>query len=135
MTRFVVEEKRPVELENLFMVGDRTFEREHLFPTLIDGRPNPEGARLEEQSRKLGGRSAGKGRGRRSLYTPSRLDVVERLNEEGLLPAIFFIFSRNGCNEAAESCFKQGLRLTSPDERRRITQIIESRLEIWKMMI
>lgn len=128
MTRFVVEEKRPVALENLFMVGDRTFEREHLFPTLIDGRPNPEGARLEEQSRKLGGRGAGKGRGRKSLYTPSRLDVVERLNEEGLLPAIFFIFSRSGCNEAAESCFKQGLRLTSPDERRRISQIIQSRL-------
>ncbi|MEI8390969.1 MAG: DEAD/DEAH box helicase [Actinomycetes bacterium] len=128
MTRFVVEEKRPVELENLFMVGDRTFEREHLFPTLIEGRPNPEGARLEEQSRKMGGRAATKGRSRRTLYTPSRLDVVERLNEEGLLPAIFFIFSRNGCNEAAQSCFKQGLRLTSPDERRRIAQIIQSRL-------
>lgn len=128
MTRFVVEEKRPVELENLFMVGDRNFEREHLFPTLIDGHPNPEGARLEEQSRKMGGRGAMKGRSRRTLYTPSRLDVVERLNEEGLLPAIFFIFSRNGCNEAAESCFKQGLRLTSPDERGRITQIIQSRL-------
>ena len=127
-TKFVVEEKRPVELENLYMVGDKTAQREHLFPTLVSGRPNPEAARLEDQTRKIGGRGPVKGRPRRALYTPSRLEVVDRLNEEGLLPAIFFIFSRNGCNEAAHSCLKQGLRLTSPDERRRIQEIVANRL-------
>ena len=89
-TRFVVEEKRPVELENLYMVGDKTAQSEHLFATLVSGRPNPEAARLEDQTRKIGGRGPVKGRPRRALYTPSRLEVVDRLNEEGLLPAIFF---------------------------------------------
>jgi ATP-dependent RNA helicase HelY len=127
-TRYIVEEKRPVELENLFMVGDKSTEREHLFPTLVAGRPNPEAGRLEDQSRQVRGRGSTKGRPRRMLFTPARIDVVERLQEEGLLPAIYFIFSRNACDEAAASCLKQGLRLTTPDEKSRIGGIIRERL-------
>lgn len=127
-TSFVVEEKRPVELENLYMVGDKTSQREHLFPTLVNGRPNPEVGRLEDQGRRVRGRGSARGGARRPLFTPSRLDVVERLDEEGLLPAIFFIFSRNQCDEAAASCLRAGLRLTSPDERSRIGRIIRQRL-------
>lgn len=127
-TRYIVEEKRPVELENLYMVGDKTTGREHLFPTLVDGRPNPEAGRLEDQSRFVRGRGPTKGRARRTLYTPSRIEVVERLEQEGLLPSIYFIFSRNACDEAAASCLKQGVRLTTPDEKVRIGQIIRERL-------
>ena len=128
-TRFIVEERRPVELENLFMVGDKTTGREHLFPTLVDGRPNPEAGRLEDQTRQLRGRGPVKGRPRRLLYTPSRMEVVERLHDEGLLPAIYFIFSRNACDEAAASCLKQGVKFTTPDERDRIRGIIAERLD------
>ncbi|MFM8847442.1 MAG: DEAD/DEAH box helicase, partial [Actinomycetota bacterium] len=128
-TRFIVEERRPVELENLFMVGDKTTGREHLFPTLVDGRPNPEAGRLEDQSRQVRGRGPVKGRPRRLLYTPSRMEVVERLHDEGLLPAIYFIFSRNACDEAAASCLKQGVKFTTPDERDRIRGIIAERLD------
>src|SRR3954463_10098613 len=35
----VIEEKRPVELHNLYLVGDRSGERLLLVPTLVDGRP------------------------------------------------------------------------------------------------
>ena len=126
-TSFVVEERRPVELENLYMIGDRTSEREHLVPTLVGGRPNPDVSRLEGQLRRPRGRSPVRG-ARRPLFTPSRLDVVERLDEEGLLPAIYFIFSRNQCDEAAAGCLRAGLRLTSPDERARIERIIRQRL-------
>ena len=45
-TRFIVEDRRPVELENLYMVGDKTTGREHLFPTIVDGRPNPEAGQI-----------------------------------------------------------------------------------------
>ena len=127
-TRFVFEEKRPVELENLYLVGDKTSQREHLLPTLVANRPNPEVLRLEEQSRRMAGHSRSRGRPRLALYTPSRLEVVDRLKDENLLPSIFFIFSRNGCNEAAQSCLKQGLSLTTADERRRIKEIVQRRL-------
>ena len=39
------------------------------------------------------------GNGRR-VWIPSRADVVDRLDREGLLPAIVFIFSRVGCDAA-----------------------------------
>ena len=41
-TAAVIEERRPVSLESLYLIGDRTAERLHLLPTLVDGRPNPE---------------------------------------------------------------------------------------------
>jgi ATP-dependent RNA helicase HelY len=66
--------------------------------------------------------------GRRRLFTPSRLEVVELLETSGMLPAICFIFSRNQCDEAARACLAAGVRLTSGAERDRIREIVEARL-------
>jgi len=128
-TRAVVEDKRPVELECLYMVGDKSTEREHLLPLLVNGRPNQEVGRLMDQGARPGRRGSYRPKARRSFFTPSRLDVVERLREEDLLPAIHFIFSRNQCDEAARSCSRQNIKLTTPDERRRIRRIVEERLD------
>jgi ATP-dependent RNA helicase HelY len=46
-----------------------------------------------------------------------------------MLPVIYFIFSRNQCDEAARACLDSGLRFTSPDERDRIRQIVDARLD------
>ena len=46
-TGMVIESHRPVELKNLFVVGDRSAERLHLLPTFVDGRPNREAIRLD----------------------------------------------------------------------------------------
>ena len=46
-TRLVLEERRPVELRNLYLVGDRQSEEPHLLPTLVDGHPNREAERLD----------------------------------------------------------------------------------------
>jgi ATP-dependent RNA helicase HelY len=43
-TAAVIEERRPVELHNLYLIGDRGADRLHLLPTFVDGRPNPEAA-------------------------------------------------------------------------------------------
>ncbi len=56
---------------------------------------------------------------------PSRSDVVERLDREGLLPAITFIFSRAGCDAAVQQCLRAGLRLTTTDERMEIRRIAD----------
>ncbi|MGA0878691.1 MAG: DEAD/DEAH box helicase [Ilumatobacteraceae bacterium] len=124
-TRFIVEEKRPVDLENHIMVGEKGRDEEHFLPVLVSGRPNPTMVRLEEHVRVARGRGGGRTRLRYALQTPRRLDVVERLRREDLLPAIFFIFSRQACEEAAHSCLSGGLRLTTPFERSRIATIIE----------
>jgi ATP-dependent RNA helicase HelY len=124
-TTTVIEERRPVELRNLYLVGDRAATEPHLLPTLVDGRPNPEADRLDAES--LRRPAPPRGRRRHRLYTPRRLEVVDRLAAEEMLPAIYFIFSRAACDDAVAACLDGGLRLTSPPERERIRAIVEDR--------
>ena len=129
-TRPVVEERRPVRLENLYFVGDKTNDRMHLLPVLLNGRPNHEAMRLDGEAMRAqrGGRNRKATQGRRRLYTPSRLEVLEMLERQGMLPAICFIFSRNQCDEAARSVLAAGARLTTGEERDRVRAIVDARL-------
>ena len=47
-----------------------------------------------------------------------------------MLPAIYFIFSRNACDEAAQTCLDAGLRLTTGPERDRIREIVDEHLGV-----
>lgn len=58
---------------------------------------------------------------------PARVDVIEKLDGSGLLPAITFIFSRAGCDAAVAQCVRSGLRLTSESEREDIRRIVGRR--------
>ena len=126
-TACVVETRRPVRLESLYMVGDRTTGRRHLLPVLERSRPNPEAQRLDNEGRRIS-RKGGRAQARRRLVTPTRLEVLEMLDEERLLPAIYFIFSRNACDDAAAQCYRAHLVLTDAGERRRIREIADARL-------
>jgi ATP-dependent RNA helicase HelY len=55
--------------------------------------------------------------------------VVDRLGEESMLPAIYFIFSRAACDDAVRQCLADGVRLTTPEERRQIRAIAEAKVE------
>jgi ATP-dependent RNA helicase HelY len=124
-TEAVIEERRPVELRNLYCVGDKSTQDLHLLPTLVDGRPNPEADRLDDEALRVRGTS--RGRPRRRFFTPRRVEVIERLQDEDMLPAITFIFSRKACDDARDTCLDAGLRLTTPDERARIRAIVDER--------
>ncbi|MGH9211765.1 MAG: DEAD/DEAH box helicase [Acidimicrobiales bacterium] len=127
-TTLVLEEERPVELRNLYLVGDRSSDRMHLLPTLVDGRPNPEADRLDsDDARDRGYGRRGQRRPRRRFFAPRRPEVIELLDEREMLPNLYFIFSRVGCEEAVRACLDAGLRLTTPDERQRIRAIAEDR--------
>ncbi len=124
-TEAVIEERRPVELQNLYLVGDKSSQDLHLLPTLVDGRPNPEAERLDDEALHLRGPS--RGRPRRRFFTPRRVEVIEQLQDTSMLPVITFIFSRKACDEARDACLDAGLRLTSPDERARVRAIVDER--------
>jgi ATP-dependent RNA helicase HelY len=127
-TETVVEHERPITLDPLLMVGDRTTEQEHLVPMLVHGRPNPEGHRFDADRPLVPrGGPGGRGRHRSRYHTPRRVEAIERLHSEELLPAIYFIFSRNGCDEAAGRYLDTGPRLTESPERRRIRELAEER--------
>ena len=128
-TQAVVEDRRPVRLDNMFMVGDKTHDRLHLLPTLVNGRPNHDAARIDEEAARSNRDGRARARqGRRRLFTPSRLEVVDVLERNEMLPAIYFIFSRNQCDEAAKACLAAGVRLTTGTERDRIREIVDGRL-------
>jgi ATP-dependent RNA helicase HelY len=126
-TETVIEERRPVDLVHLYLVGDRGAPSLHLLPTFVDddgeSRPNPVATRLD------GRNVPDRGQRRRRLYKPWRTEVVERLAEERMLPAIAFVFSRTGCDQAVEQCLAAGIRLTNADERRALRAIAERHVE------
>jgi ATP-dependent RNA helicase HelY len=127
-TTAVIETTRPVSLQNLYLIGDKGSERLHLLPTLVDGRPNPEAARLDDEAVR-GFRGDHRHKARRRLYTPRRIEVVDLLDQHQMLPAIYFIFSRNACDDAARGCLDAGLRLTTGPERDRIRELVAERLD------
>ncbi|MFD0801091.1 DEAD/DEAH box helicase [Streptomonospora algeriensis] len=56
---------------------------------------------------------------------PNRVQVVDELDREGLLPAIVFIFSRAGCDDAVRQCMYSGLALTTEEEAAEIRAFAE----------
>jgi ATP-dependent RNA helicase HelY len=91
-----------------------------------------------ERRGRRGGASAGGGRDRggrpprqggRFGGGPSRSEVIERLNRDGLLPAITFIFSRIGCTSAVSQLLANGMRLIPPAEGDRIRRTVEERIQ------
>ena len=119
-TRLVRATRRPVPLRDFYALRDRYGPQGlRLLPTFVrmQGRrkPNPRIISL------LAG-----GRNRRRFAAPRRAQVVETLAAEGLLPAIYFIFSRAGCEAAASAVANAGIRLTSPEHRRTIRSVAEA---------
>ena len=137
-TRVVIEERRPVPLENLYLVG------RDLHPMHVEqgGRlvPNPylvsltqREVRVREWRPRAGGRYGRRQvarierprEGHRRVYVPSREEVVLRLNEEAMLPAIYFVFSRAGCDASVRYLMGSGIRLTSNEEADRILEVAD----------
>ena len=142
-TEAITELRRPVELANQYLAKDRTEGRLHLLPTFVGGAVNRDAVRLDEsairhaprssagQSRKEANRTGNaKGAHRRKLVPPGRVETLELLDDRQMLPAIFFIFSRNQCDEAAKSCVDAGVRLTTEAEQAAIRVIIDERLGV-----
>jgi len=125
-TEVVVSEHRPVPLWQHMLVGKRMFDLFHDADAAKAHEVHPELLRYtREVARRVELGSMNRGAGRRKQIAPYRSDIVERLDSEGLLPAILFIFSRAGCDAAVQQCLQAGLRLTTPDERLEIRQIVE----------
>ena len=127
-TEVVVEEHRPVPLYQHVLLGSR------LYDLFAPGDPAQGGDRGDvhpELVRKVReeDRWRPRDRGGRPSRPPvlRRPDVLLRLDREGLLPAITFVFSRAGCAAAVEQCLRAGLRLTTDEERTRVREIVERR--------
>jgi ATP-dependent RNA helicase HelY len=128
-TTVIVDEMRPVPLWQHMLAGRQLYD---LFAR--NGAVNPELRRIAQRDPGAGraghgrGGPRGRGGGRPAPFRPPRRpDVIERLDAEGLLPAITFIFSRAGCDAAVQQCLLAGLRLTTPDEADEIAEVARAR--------
>ncbi|WP_370082044.1 DEAD/DEAH box helicase [Streptacidiphilus sp. MAP12-16] len=156
-TKVIVSEHRPVPLWQHVLAGNRMYDlfTTRVAEERASGRKregggtkggeadvNPELVRLAraEQDRRYGGggrdRFDKRGRGRSMpngrpgrAWTPGRAEVIDRLDSEGLLPAITFIFSRAGCEGAVQQCLNSGLRLNNDAERAEVRSLVETRTE------
>lgn len=143
-TEVIVSEHRPVPLWQHVLAGRRMYdlfeERAGATGPAPQRAVNPDLVRLArmENQRSFNGRDRRGGnvreadrerdrRQQRRVWTPSRAEVIERLDSEGLLPAITFIFSRAGCESAVQQCLYAGLRLNSEENRARVRAIVEER--------
>jgi ATP-dependent RNA helicase HelY len=151
-TATIVEERRPVPLYQHVMVGKRLLDlfassdidaaagfvkegapvndelvklaRDDWASSRIRDRRTPRDKRGKGKPGQQMGQRRQVGNGRR-IWIPSRVDVVDRLDRDGLLPAIVFVFSRVGCDAAVQQCVQANLRLTTPAERDEVHDFVE----------
>jgi ATP-dependent RNA helicase HelY len=74
-----------------------------------------------------GGSTTGEPPGRLFGDRMGRGDIVKLLRSRNLLPAIFFVFSRVGCDAAVEQVARSDVRLTEAWERAEIRAVVEER--------
>ena len=123
-TEVIVHEQRPVPLWQ--HVAGRHPAVRPVRPGRRERRRRPAAARRRAQparSSRCPGRRGG--RMPRGWRPPPRPDVIARLDSEGLLPAITFIFSRAGCDAAVRQCVYAGMWLTAEDERAEIDEVVD----------
>ena len=151
-TQIIVSETRPVPLEQHVLVRGDLLPLFDDRAGIATAQVNQElmrirggsGSRYENNRdaqayRSAGGRESGQRRpnrgGRRPVRSANvqrieRLDrphVVQLLERANLLPAIFFIFSRAGCDGAVQQLRRSGLRLTTREERDEIRRVVDER--------
>lgn len=138
-TDIIVSEHRPVPLFQHVLVGTRMldlFAEDVSFDASADeGGPraqvNPElrkltrtfrpgGRGMRERGARQRPRTEAPGAGR-----ATRPQTIIALDRAGLLPAIFFIFSRKGCDNAVYQCAMADLRLTTDAEAAQIAEALE----------
>jgi ATP-dependent RNA helicase HelY len=123
----VVSSHRPVELRQHVAVAERGSGRVELLELLEAGRLAARPRRLEERVARL--RRQPGGLRHAPVVPPRRTALVEELAARHMLPAIFFIFSRAGCEAAVAQCLDDGLRLSDASARREIRRRAEAHVE------
>ena len=140
-TEIIVSEDRPVPLDQHVLVGNKFIDLFDSSHAAAEHLVNPELLRFAHSNQRAPHiRSAGRnahrgGRNNRPQYAQNqplqgrmdRGDVIELLAEKNLLPAISFVFSRAGCDQAVSQVLRSGIRLTDAEEREIIREIVEDR--------
>ena len=130
----VISDDRPVPLYQHMMVGPRIYDLYARPKQAAAGKGtraiNPDlQAAISQIQERSPGPYGGRGRPSRRRRVPvSRYRMLESLQQKRLLPAIVFVFSRAGCEDAANDAATFGLQLTTSSERLAIREEVEQTL-------
>ncbi|RAV31696.1 DEAD/DEAH box helicase [Corynebacterium heidelbergense] len=118
-TDIVITERRPVPLRQFVMVGSR------ILPMFSKAAQNPADQHVGAVNRQvLLAAQRAEELGRRK--GPKRTEVVGNMLEAGMLPAIYFIFSRVGCDTAVRQLLVDRVDLVTEAEREEICSIVDA---------
>ncbi len=116
---------RPVPLKGHYLATEKNKSHRLVrIPVLKNGKPNSKGAIFKTVNR---------GKGRKFSYrwtTPRRSEVVLELQKNQMLPAIFFIFSRKGCDDARDAMVRYSYSLNTKNESDRAVAYAENRIAV-----
>lgn len=140
-TDIIVSEDRPVPLDQHVLIGNKFIDLFDSAGAAATHRVNPELIKLAHSSQRAphirgGGRNSNRGgKQNRQNFAHNaplqgrmdRAEIIEMLGEKNLLPAISFIFSRAGCDQAVSQVLRSGVKLTTKEEREEIRNIVEER--------
>ena len=137
-TEIIVSEIRPIPLTQHVLFGDELLP---LFEAGTKNQPKVNPDLQQKHNNKLrqvpgrGHERNGKNNHRGGyndrqpqIYRVSKPEIVAILDEANLLPAIFFVFSRAGCEAAVRACQHSGIRLTTKEEQREIRLVVEEKV-------
>ncbi|WP_295650834.1 RNA helicase [uncultured Dietzia sp.] len=110
-TAVVLSDHRPVPLAHMLYT---------------DGDLVPVRAAAEQRRRARAGYHDERVAPRQGAQWARRRDVIDKLDDERLLPAIYFVFSRAGCDGAVAQMRRARLRLTTGEESRRIASHVDA---------
>ena len=133
-TDVIVSEERPVPLDQHILMRTKLIDLFDSSGLAATNRVNPElvqmarygGRTISSRPSQDVGRRHSRG-GRPDDTRMNRPAVIDLLESRNLLPAIFFIFSRVGCDQAVAQVLRAGVRLTEQWERDEIRAIVEDR--------
>jgi len=118
----VISGVRPVELKNYYFVGKALtplFSRD--MQRVINGQLDRlKSAPVPRQNRR---------RRRKGLdLRPRRVEVIKELQKEGMLPAIYFLFSRAACDDSALMWLSEGGTLNNRSEAEQVDRYLDEKV-------
>ncbi len=132
-TEIIVSETRPVPLNQHVLFGDELIplfdesgNQSRVNSDLVQRHATKMRAPINKPSRGRRGFN-GLDRGMGRIVRISKPEVIDILDEADLLPAIFFVFSRAGCEAGVQSVLASGIRLTAPEDKQLIRRIAEEK--------
>lgn len=133
-TTVIVSEVRPVPLNQHVLFGDELIplfddsDKElRVNVDLVQRHANKMRQPVNKPIRGRRGHTGFPDRNMGRIYKASKPEIIELLDEADLLPAIFFIFSRAGCEAAVQSVLASGIRLTKAEDKQIIRRVAEEK--------